>query len=57
MFQLKRKLQAWAGAFALTALGCLASGAGQAQETLKFNYGAPAADYYVLYVAKDQGLF
>ncbi len=29
----------------------------QAQTLLKFNYGAPAADYYVLYVASDQGLF
>ena len=30
----------------------------QAQEPLlKFNYGLPTADYYVLYVAKDQGLF
>lgn len=24
---------------------------------LKFNYGVPTADYYVLYVAKEQGLF
>lgn len=24
---------------------------------LKFNWGAPTADYYALYVAKDQGLF
>ena len=57
MFQLKKTLQAWAGAFAFAAAGCLASGTTQAQELLKFNYGAPAADYYVLYVAKDQGLF
>lgn len=56
MFGSKRKLQAWAGAVALAA-GGLASGAAQAQELLKFNYGAPAADYYVLYVAKDAGLF
>ena len=32
-------------------------GAVQAQELLKFNYGVPTADYYVLYVAKDAGLF
>lgn len=50
-------LRQWArSATAALAAGCLASAA-QAQELLKFNYGAPAADYYVLYVAKDAGLF
>ena len=57
MFGLKKKMLAWAGAVAFAAAGCLASGAGQAQNLLKFNYGAPTADYYVLYVSKDQGLF
>ncbi len=50
----------WRGArvaaFALMALagtaGAWAQGALQ-----KFNYGMPTADYYVVYVAKDQGLF
>ena len=38
-------------------------GAAQAQDKpkpgalLKFNYGAPTADYFALYVAKDQGMF
>lgn len=27
------------------------------EKLLKFNWGAPTADYYALYVAKDQGLF
>lgn len=56
MFGLRKNLQAFAGAAALVA-GCLTVGAAQAQAPLKFNYGAPAADYYVLYVAKDAGLF
>lgn len=56
MFGLKKSLQAWVGVAALLA-GCLTSGAVQAQAPLKFNYGAPSADYYVLYVAKDAGLF
>ncbi len=56
MFGLRKKLQAYAGAVALVA-GCLSVGAAQAQAPLKFNYGAPTADYYVLYVAKDAGLF
>ncbi|XUG34948.1 hypothetical protein FKI42_18870 [Bordetella pertussis] len=45
------------------ALLCLpAPGAAQTaspakKELLKFNWGAPTADYYALYVAKDQKLF
>ncbi len=56
MFGLTKNLKMWAGAAALVA-GGLTSGAAQAQAPLKFNYGAPSADYYVLYVAKDAGLF
>lgn len=53
-----KRLLALACATAITALAPLGGGAqAQAQEKLKINYGAPAADYYVLYVAKDQGLF
>jgi NitT/TauT family transport system substrate-binding protein len=33
------------------------TGMAQSAQPLKFNYGAPTADYYTLYVAKDQGLF
>src|SRR6185437_2647834 len=33
-----------------------AQGAEQSKP-LKFNWGLPTADYYALYVAKDQGLF
>ena len=55
MLGLKRKLLALSAACAV--VGTLAAGAAQAQELLKFNYGAPSADYYVLYVSKDQGLF
>jgi NitT/TauT family transport system substrate-binding protein len=52
-------LKKWISATAITAFASLATtGAAQAQQpTLKFNYGAPSADYYVLYVAKDLGLF
>lgn len=47
-----------AGALAITLIAGVAwIGATQAQAPLKFNYGAPSADYYVLYVAKDMGLF
>ncbi len=56
MFGTRKKLQACIGGLALAA-GCLATSAAQAQALLKFNYGAPSADYYVLYVAKDAGLF
>lgn len=39
-------------------LGTVAAIGAHAQGALqKFNYGVPTADYYVLYVAKDQGLF
>lgn len=33
------------------------SGAADAAPPLKFNWGAPTADYFTLYVAKDLGLF
>lgn len=45
------------GACAFMLVALLAPLTSQAQPMLKFNWGAPAADYYVLYVAKDQGLF
>ena len=48
----------WLTGLAVMAMSCIAQiDAAQSQELLKFNYGAPAADYYVLYVAKDAGLF
>ncbi len=48
----------WYGAIGLATAGWLAcAGAAQAQQPLKFNYGAPSGDYYVLYVARDAGLF
>jgi NitT/TauT family transport system substrate-binding protein len=52
------KYRKWAGAIGLAAGAWLAcGGAASAQQRLKFNYGAPSADYYVLYVARDAGLF
>jgi ABC-type nitrate/sulfonate/bicarbonate transport system substrate-binding protein len=41
----------------LAALGWVACASAQAQQPLKFNYGAPTGDYYVLYTARDAGLF
>jgi NitT/TauT family transport system substrate-binding protein len=43
-------------ATALLALSTWGTALAQAP-LLKFNYGVPTADYFVLYVAKDQGLF
>lgn len=47
---------------ALAAIGLLATtvaapSSAMAEAPLKFKWGAPTADYYVLYVAIDQGLF
>lgn len=51
-------IKKWVGLVAMTLIGCAAFlNTAHAQAMLKFNYGAPAADYYVLYVANDQGLF
>lgn len=56
MLQGMKKLTAWTSSVAMA--GLVAMGAPvQAEDLLKINYGAPAADYFVLYVAKDQGLF
>ncbi|HMN78893.1 MAG TPA: ABC transporter substrate-binding protein [Burkholderiaceae bacterium] len=51
-------LRRWLAAAATAALSLAATTVASAQGALqKFNYGVPTADYYVLYVAKDQGLF
>ena len=52
MFWIKRWIRTVA---LLSCAACL--NAVHAQAPLKFNYGAPAADYYVLYVASDLGIF
>lgn len=58
MSWLKKTAKAWINAAAMVVFFCLGSvGSVQAQEPLKFNYGVPKADYYIVYVAKDQGLF
>lgn len=45
-------------AVAMAVVSCaMFSNVAHAQSLLKFNYGAPTADYYVLYVANDLGLF
>lgn len=44
-----------AGILGLSLIG--ANSVAQSSPPLKFNYGAPTADYYTLYVAKDHGLF
>lgn len=46
-----------AAATAVLAAGSAASLAADPPKPLKINYGAPTADYYTLYVAKDHGLF
>ncbi|AMG90301.1 ABC transporter substrate-binding protein [Bordetella bronchiseptica] len=46
-----------AAAAAVLAAGSAASLAADPPKPLKINYGAPTADYYTLYVAKDHGLF
>jgi NitT/TauT family transport system substrate-binding protein len=52
------KFKKWSGTIGLTTIGLLACAyAAQAQQPLKFNYGAPSGDYYVLYTARDAGLF
>lgn len=54
MFWIKR----WTGAVAMAVVSCaMFLNVAHAQSLLKFNYGAPAADPYVMYVAKDLGIF
>jgi len=55
MFWLKKFLSTCTMVAALSAAG-LTAAFGQTAP-LKFNYGMPSADYYVVYVAKDAGLF
>jgi len=50
---LLRKCTSLLGILAL----CLIQTTVYSKELLKFNYGAPTADYYTLYVAKDAGIF
>ncbi len=58
MLWLKKIGKAWVSAVAIAAICCIGTvGAAHAQEPLKFNYGVPKADYYIVYVAKDLGLF
>lgn len=58
MLLINKLVRTCASTLMVAALGSAGSmGAAQAQEPLKFNYGAPTADYYTLYVAKDQGIF
>ena len=51
-------IKRWTGAVAMAVVSCaMFLNVAHAQSLLKFNYGAPAADYYVLYVANDLGIF